>query len=63
MSRTLHPTDLNMLSVVEFAVNQSGVKHIIICGHFGCGSVRATVSGDHFGLIDWLQPIRVPEMR
>ncbi len=59
VSNLIHPADLNMLSVVEFAINQLPVKHIIICGHYGCGGVRAAVSGKRFGLIDhWLQPIR-----
>lgn len=48
-----------MLSVVEYAVHQLGVRHIIICGHYGCGGIRAAVSGERFGLIDhWLQPVR-----
>lgn len=59
IANLIHPTDMNMLSVVEFAVQQLGVKHIIICGHYGCGGVRAAVSGQSLGLIDhWLQPIR-----
>ena len=59
VSNLIHPTDLNMLSVVEYAVRQLSVKHIIICGHYGCGGIRAAVSGEHFGLIDhWLQPVR-----
>lgn len=59
VANLIHPTDLNMLSVVAFAVNQLNVKHIIVCGHYGCGGVRAAVSGRRFGLIDhWLEPIR-----
>ena len=59
VANLIHPADLNMLSVVEFAVHQLSVKHIIICGHYGCGGVRAAVSGEPLGLIDhWLQPIR-----
>lgn len=59
VANLIHPTDLNMLSVVEFAVNALGVKHIIICGHYGCGGVRAAMSAQHSGLVDnWLQPIR-----
>lgn len=59
VANLIHPADLNMLSVVDYAVHQLGVKHIIICGHYGCGGVRAAVSGERFGLIDhWLQPIR-----
>ena len=59
VANLIHPTDLNMLSVVEFAVHQLGVKHIIVCGHYGCGGIHAAVSGKRFGLVDnWLQPIR-----
>ncbi|RDL47630.1 Carbonic anhydrase 2 [Ensifer sp. M14] len=59
VANLIHATDLNMLSVVEYAVNQLDVKHIIICGHYGCGGIRAAVTGGRFGLIDhWLQPIR-----
>ena len=59
VANLIHPTDLIMLSVVEFAVQQLRVKHIIICGHHGCGGVRAAVSGKRLGSIDhWLQPIR-----
>jgi len=59
VANLIHPTDLNMLSVVEFAVRQLRVKHIIICGHYGCGGIRSAVSGQSFGLIDnWIQPIR-----
>jgi len=59
VANLVHATDLNMLSVLEYAVFQLGVKHIIVCGHYGCGGVRAAVSGGRFGSIDhWLQPIR-----
>ncbi|KQV31641.1 carbonic anhydrase [Rhizobium sp. Root1204] len=59
VANLIHPTDLNMLSVLEYAVHQLEVKHIIVCGHYGCGGIRAAVSGDSYGLIDhWLQPIR-----
>lgn len=59
VANLIHPTDLNMLSVVEYAVNQLGVRHIIVCGHYGCGGIRAAISGQRLGLIDhWLQPIR-----
>jgi len=39
VANLIHPTNLNMLSVVEFAVQQLNVKHTIICGHYGCGGV------------------------
>jgi carbonic anhydrase len=52
------PQDANFLSVLQFAVELLRVRHIIVCGHYGCGGVRAAVSGQRHGLIDhWLQPV------
>lgn len=52
-------TDLNLMSVVEYAVNILEVKHIIICGHYGCGGVRAAMTHKSFGLVDkWLRNIK-----
>jgi carbonic anhydrase len=52
-------TDLNMLTVVAYAVEQLRVKHIIVCGHYGCGGVEAALSRQDFGLINrWLQNIK-----
>lgn len=52
-------TDLNIMSVLEYAVNVLGVKHIIVCGHYGCGGVRAAMSHKTFGLVDkWLRNIK-----
>lgn len=59
VANLVHPADLNMLSVVEFAVNSLGVRDIIVCGHYGCGGIRAAMDGQDHGIIDhWLQPIR-----
>ena len=52
-------TDLNCLSVIEFAVKRLGVKHIIVCGHYGCGGVRAAMQKGSYGLADnWLRHIK-----
>ena len=52
------PQDANCLSVIQFAVEILKVRHIIVCGHYGCGGVRAAIDGERHGLIDhWLQPV------
>ena len=52
-------TDLNCLSVMQFAVEILQVRHIIVCGHYGCSGVRAALRGDRIGLADnWLRHLR-----
>lgn len=52
-------TDLNCLSVIQFAVEVLKVQHIIVCGHYGCGGVQAAMGNEQHGLIDnWLLHIK-----
>lgn len=52
-------TDMSMLSVLDYAVGVLKVKHVIVCGHYGCGGVLAAMSHKHLGLIDnWLRHIK-----
>jgi carbonic anhydrase len=51
--------DLNLLSVLDYAVNILEVKHVIVCGHYGCGGVKAAMGNEQFGLVDhWLSFIK-----
>lgn len=52
-------TDLNCLSVIQYAVEVLQIKHIIVCGHYGCGGVAAAMQNREFGLIDnWLRHLK-----
>lgn len=52
-------TDFNCLSVLQYAVDVLQVKHVIVCGHYGCGGVEAALTNDSLGLIDnWLAHIK-----
>jgi carbonic anhydrase len=52
-------TDLNLLSVLQYAVEVLQVKHIIVCGHYGCGGVKAAMTKHSFGIINkWLKNIK-----
>jgi carbonic anhydrase len=53
------PSDLNMLSVLDYAVNVLKVSHIIVCGHYGCGGVKAAMTNSSYGIIDnWIRHIK-----
>ena len=59
VANIVHGADFNCLSVLQYAVEVLKVRHIIVCGHYGCGGVRAALNGRQFGLIDhWLWPLR-----
>ena len=52
-------TDINLLSVLQYAVEVLKVKHVIVCGHYGCGGIRAAMTQHHFGIINhWLKNIK-----
>lgn len=52
-------TDMNMLSVLDYAVNVLKVKHVLVCGHYGCGGVKAAMGNDSIGIIDnWIRHIK-----
>jgi carbonic anhydrase len=58
IANLVYPADLNCMTVIEFAVETLNVKHIIVCGHYGCGGVRAVLEGKQHGLAEhWLAPV------
>lgn len=59
VANVIHSSDMNMLSALEFAVDALGIREIIVCGHYGCGGVKAATEDLPHGLADhWLEPIR-----
>lgn len=59
VANIIHSSDMNMLSALEFAVEALKVREIIVCGHYGCGGVKAATEDLPHGLADhWLEPIR-----
>lgn len=52
-------SDMNMLSVLDYAVNVLKVKHVIVCGHYGCGGIKAAMRNESIGIIDnWIRHIK-----
>jgi carbonic anhydrase len=52
-------TDFNLLSVLVYSVKFLGIKHIIVCGHYGCGGIKAAMSNEPHGIVDnWLRNIK-----
>lgn len=52
-------TDMSMLSVLDYAVNVLKVKHVLVCGHYGCGGIKAAMGNDSVGIIDnWIRHIK-----
>jgi carbonic anhydrase len=59
MANVVVHTDLNCLSVMQYAIDTLKVQHIIVCGHYGCGGIKAALEGSSLGLIDnWLRHIQ-----
>lgn len=59
VSNIAHPTDINLMSVLEYAVDVLRVEHVLVVGHYGCGGIRAALSGRLPGIADfWLESVR-----
>lgn len=59
IANIVHPNDIGLLSVLEFGLGALGIRRIVVCGHTGCGGVKAATEGCAHGLVDhWLGPVR-----
>lgn len=59
VANMVHQTDLNCLAVVQYAVDVLGVEDVIVCGHYGCGGVRAALQDVRLGVAEhWIRPVR-----
>jgi carbonic anhydrase len=59
VANVVHQSDMNCLSVLQYAVEVLGVRHVIVVGHYGCGGVRQALEEGGLGMIDhWLAPVR-----
>lgn len=58
IANIVHTSDMNILAVLEFALEHLQIEHIIVCGHYGCGGIERVLTGGRTALVDhWLQPI------
>jgi len=58
IANVVHTSDMNILSVLEFAIHHLKIQHIIVCGHYSCGGIERALSDEKSALVDhWLQPI------
>ena len=58
IANVVEHTDLNCMSVMQFAIDVLKVRHVIVCGHYGCAGIRAAQRGDQLGLVDhWLRHV------
>lgn len=59
VANLVHHSDMNCLAVMQFAIEVLKVRHVIVCGHYGCGGVKAAFDDSRFGLVDnWLRHIQ-----
>ena len=59
VANLVYDSDVNVQSVIEYAVNVIKVRHIIVCGHYGCGGIQAALANRSTGLVEnWLRPVR-----
>ena len=59
VANVVHASDMNCMAVIQYAIEHLHIRHIIVCGHYGCGGVRAAMQAQDHGLVDyWLQPLR-----
>ncbi len=59
IANLVNATDLNVMAVINYAVRHLGVKHVVVCGHYGCGGIKAAMTPKDLGILNpWLRNIR-----